>query len=60
MGNQAYWRLAIAPYQPILRGLVFDSKEEASARAKEENRIGDWKGRGVKVIQCDELGNPSG
>lgn len=51
--NKAYYRLAIAPLNPILSGLIFDDRKEAAERAKEENRCGDYKGRGVKVIRCE-------
>lgn len=52
-----YYRLGIAPLTPILSGLVFSDKKEAAASAREHNRIGEYRGRGVKVYPCDMDGN---
>lgn len=56
--KKKYYRLAIAPYQPILSGFVTDDKKEATQFARENNKIGEYRGRGVRVIQCDANGNP--
>lgn len=54
MGKQVYV-LGIAPYIRILNGLEFDNRKEASERAREENRYGEFKGRGVKIYKKEEL-----
>lgn len=51
-----FYRLGVAPLTPILSGLIFDSKREANRRARDENRIGEYRGRGVRVYPCDENG----
>ena len=45
--------LMIQPLQRILRDLTFTDRKEASARARDENRCGDYKGRGVKVVRIN-------
>lgn len=50
------YRLGIAPMTPILSGLIFDSKREANRRARDENRCGEYRGRGVRVYRCDKEG----
>ncbi len=57
MKTPRYWRLGIPPCTPILPGLIYNDKQEAVARAREENRCGPYKGRGVKVYPCDQNGN---
>lgn len=52
-----YYRLGYAPVTMILDGLIFDSKREANRRAKDENRAGEFRGRGVKAYACDSSGN---
>ena len=51
-----WYRLGIPPWQPILSGVMYEEKSQAKTRAREENKIGEFKGRGVKVYQCDESG----
>ena len=50
------YRLGIPPLTLILPDLVFDTRKEAAERAREENRTGDYKGRGVKVYKVDDSG----
>jgi hypothetical protein len=52
----AYYRLGIAPFTPILPGLIFTVRKVATQRAREENRMGEYRGRGVKVYRCDADG----
>lgn len=47
--------LGIPPLQRILHSLEFDSRREASERARQENRYGEYRGRGVKVYKLSEL-----
>jgi hypothetical protein len=54
---QRYWTLVVHPFQRIIPGLVFTSKKEATARAREENRYGEWRGRGVVTYPCDAGGH---
>lgn len=56
MAKQAFYRLGMAPYVPILSGLIFDNRRDAARRAKDENRCGEYRGRGVRVYRCDENG----
>ena len=61
--QQHFWRLSIAPLTPILSGLIFTDKKEANRLAWDHNRIGEFRGRGVKAVKCDCNGNillPSG
>ena len=51
-----FYRLGIAPYTPILSGLIFDNKRDANRRSKDENRCGEYRGRGVRVYPCNEDG----
>ena len=49
------WVLMYAPFTHILPNLEFQNKKEAIERAKEENRIGIYKGRGVKAVRLSYL-----
>ncbi len=55
-GNKFY-RLGMAPYVPVLSGLIFDNRSAAARRASQENKFGEFRGRGVKVYPCDASGN---
>ena len=52
---KAIYVLGIAPYRRILHGLEFASRKEASHRAREENKVGAYRGLGVKVYKLSEL-----
>jgi len=52
--------LGIPPYHRILPGLVFDSRREAQERARAENRVGEYRGRGVKVYAESEFTEDKG
>ena len=54
--EKKYWKLGFPPYQGILPGLIFENRKEAQERAKLENQMGEYKGRGVKVYPCNERG----
>jgi hypothetical protein len=49
------WVLMIPPLQRILSDLEFDDRREAVERAREENRVGIYKGRGVKAVRLSYL-----
>lgn len=48
------WILTIPPYTHILKDLFFNTKKEATDRAKIENASGAYKGRGVRATQYEE------
>ena len=54
MKIKKYYRCGFAPYTVF--GPIFNDKKECTERAKEENKYGEYKGRGVKVYQVDENG----
>lgn len=56
MKTKRYYRLGIQPLMPILSGLIFDNRKDATQRAREENRIGEYRGRGVTVFPCNAAG----
>ena len=56
MKRKTFWRLSTPPYMPILNGLIFEDKRQAVERARQENRCGEFRGRGVKASRCDENG----
>ncbi len=56
MSKPTFYRLGIAPFVPILSGLIFDDRKEATRRAKDENRCGEYRGRGVRVYRCNADG----
>jgi hypothetical protein len=49
-----YYRCGYAPY--VVFGPLYENRKECAERAKTENKIGDYKGRGVKVVQTNEDG----
>lgn len=58
--KQKYWTL-FTPFgyatRPIPGAPVFTDPALAKERAREENRFGPYKGRGVKAVRCDQYGN---
>jgi len=48
--------LGVPPLQRICYGLEFTTRKEACVRAREENKYGEYRGRGVKVYKSSELG----
>ena len=56
MAIQRYYRLGMAPFTPILSGLIFTDRKEATRRARDENKCGEFRGRGIKVSPCTYLG----
>ena len=57
MARKTFYRLGMAPYVPVLSGLIFDNYREAARRAKDENHCGEYRGRGIRVYKCDENGS---
>lgn len=55
MKEKAIYVLGIPPFSRILHGLEFENKKEAQRRAREENRIGEYRGRGVKVYKLSDF-----
>jgi hypothetical protein len=55
-GKVKYYRLGIPPLQLIKPGIVFTDRKQASDYAKQENKYGDYRGRGVKVYEVDSSG----
>ncbi len=53
--NKTIYVLGIPPYQRILHSLEFDNKADASRRARDENKIGEYRGRGVKVYKLKDF-----
>lgn len=49
-----YYRCGCAPF--VVFGPTYESKGECEERAKQENACGEYRGRGVKVVQTDEGG----
>ena len=49
--DRPLWGLAIAPLQRIIRSLTFDNRHDAVRRARDENRVGEYRGRGVKAVR---------
>jgi hypothetical protein len=50
-----FFRCGYAPLTTI-PGPIYDNRQEAAARAKAENRYGEYRGRGIKVYECTENG----
>ena len=48
------YRCGYAPFNVF--GPVYDDKKECSLRAREENKVGEYKGRGVKAYLVDKEG----
>lgn len=55
MKRKVYWRVGYAPYSTI-PGPIFEDRAQCAARAKQENRYGQWRGRGCKPYRCTEDG----
>lgn len=52
-----YYRLGIPPYYLLPSSIVFTDRKQAAEYARQENRFGPYRGRGVKVYPVDENGN---
>ncbi len=55
MKRKIIYVLGIAPYQHILHDLEFDNKADANRRARDENQVGEYRGRGVRAYKLSEL-----
>ena len=47
-----YYRCGYAPF--VAFGPVFETKKECTERAREENKYGEYKGRGIKVYKVNK------
>lgn len=50
-----FWRVGYAPYQ-LIPGPIFEDRAQCAARAKQENKYGEYRGRGCKPYAVDENG----
>lgn len=53
---QRYWTLGFPPWTSVMPKQVFTTKKEATEAAREANRRGPYKGRGVKAYECTPSG----
>jgi len=52
-----YWTVGYAPYTTLRGAPIYTSRAEAAERARQENRCGEYRGRGCKAYPCNENGN---
>lgn len=55
-GRKTYWRVGYAPYT-LIPGPIYEDRGQCAERARQENKYGEYRGRGCKPYRCDENGH---